>query len=253
MGDPALHRPELPLKFMVPLAFVLASTVVQAQPIAVLDRFTILDPFFLNGTPGTYQGNLGQSHQVDGALYSFSMRGDVTAQMRGTADYFGFSATASFILTTGAAPVQLTDITVEYNGKEVLSGGSLANYSAQISYRAGLNVPGFGQDFEIRESVAPRVAQGVYIEDRLSLAPGTIMAANTEYQLYMLIFADLNAANFLSPSSMLGYAVEFGGTVAPWLDGMTVSFVATPVSEPASLWLLGLGVAAVVARRRAMR
>lgn len=59
----------------------------------------------------------------------------------------------------------------------------------------------------------------------------------------------MRISSYAPGSSMLGYAVAFGGDGAPAFDGVTVSFVATAVPEPASLLMLGAGVAALVARR----
>lgn len=232
------------------LVLMLLPAVSQAQPITVSADSSQGVGFFGEGTDGRYQSNVSHAFTSTGSAYSFNLRGDVTAQMSGTAEYFGFQAAAFFTLTTGAAPVQLSDITVSFNGKEVVSGGSTATFLAYNFYRAMVYAPGFGSDFEYATYLPDRTAQGVYVEDLSNALPGTLLAANTDYQLYIDVYPFLTVQDYPSSSSMLGYAMEFGGTVAPFYDGVTVSFTAAAVPEPAAWLLMGAGVAALLARRR---
>jgi hypothetical protein len=124
------------MKNLAALAVLLVSTAASAQTLTIAGGAATSGADFSGGTAGTYQSNVSSSYSVEGSAYSFNLRGDVTAQMSGTADFFGFQAWAIFAVTTGAAPVQLTDITVSYNGKEVVSGGSTATYRADNFYRS---------------------------------------------------------------------------------------------------------------------
>jgi hypothetical protein len=239
------------MKSLAALALLLASAVAQAQAITVSSAASDSTWYFDGGTTaGTAQSNVSHSYQITGDDYSFNLRGDVTAQMTGTADSFTFEPFSTFTLSTGAAPVLLSDITVRYNGKEVVSGGSGAVLGTSNYFRAVLYAPGLGYDISHGQSLPFRSAQGVFIEDVTVSLSNTILAANTEYRLIMDMTSFIGISSYPSSSSMIGYAVEFGGTVAPWLDGLSVSFTAQPVPEPGSLLMLGAGVAALLARRR---
>lgn len=174
----------------------------------------------------------------------------MTAQMTGTATGFAYQTAAFFTLTTGAAPVSLSNIAVNYNGKEVVSGGSTATFTARNFYRASLYLGTFGPDAEYATYLPDRTVQGVYIEDLSNGIPNTILAANSAYTLYMDLYPTLSITSYPSNSSMLGYSVEFGGTVSPQFDGLTMSFDAEAVPEPTTMTLLGLGAAAIAARKR---
>ena len=238
------------MKTLLSIALVLAAAASHAQTITVSGANSSFSAFFAGGTDGTYQSSVSHAYTVSDALYSFNLRGDLTAQMSGTADQFDFQAFAYFTLTTGAAPVQLTAITVSYNGKEVVSGGSTAEYTASNYYRAELFAPGFGSDFAHAAFLPDRSTQGIFIEALSTDLPTTILAANTPYRLHMGLYPILLVAEYPSSSSMLGYSVEFGGPIAQSFEGVTVSFLANPVPEPAGWLMLGVGLAGLLARRR---
>ncbi len=238
------------MKTILSLSFVVVAAASFAQPILVSNAASQGSGGFFGGTAGAYQSNVSHSHTISGSSYSFNLRGDVTAQMTGTATDFLHQSSVYFTLTTGAAPVSLSNIAVNYNGKEVVSGGSTAAYSATNFYRAMLYFGAFAPDAEYSTYLTSRTAQGVYIEDLSNGIPNTILAANTAYTLYMDLYPILNITSYPSNSSMLGYSVEFGGTVSPQFDGLTMSFDAEAVPEPATMTLLGLGVAAIAARKR---
>jgi len=242
----------LPTAFLAFLLAALAALPAAAQPITVSDVSVTHNGYWIGGTDGTVQSNASFSHGALAGDYSFNLRGDITAQFTGTATFFAHAAWVYATLTTGPAPVLLSDVALAYNGKEVPSGGSTAVYSASNFYRAYLWVPGFGDDLRLDVSLPGRSTQGVYIEDRSDLLPDTILAANTAYTLYMDVFPSLNLGSYPSSSSMLGYAVEFGGSVSPQFDGLTLSFNAVAVPEPGP-WLLFGTVLAAVALRRATR
>ncbi|MBL8305561.1 MAG: hypothetical protein JNM33_02610 [Rubrivivax sp.] len=233
------------------LALVLAlAGPAGAQPITVTDTFANDGVQFAGGTAGTYQSNVSFGHSAVAGQYSFNLRGDVTAQFTGTANYFSYQGYAYATLVTGAAPVQLSNITLSYNGKEVPSGGSTASFEAYNFYRAALYVSGFGYDVYGDSFLPPRTAQGVFIEDLSTSLAGTYLAANTSYTLYMDVFPYLNLASYPAGSSMLGYALEYGGTVSPAFDGLTLSFNAVAVPEPGAWLLLACGLVAVLRTRR---
>ncbi len=238
------------MKTILSLSFVVVAAASFAQPITVSNDSSQGSGGFFGGTAGTYQSNVSHSHTISGSSYSFNLRGDVTAQMTGTATGFAYQTAAFFTLTTGAAPVSLSNIAVDYNGKEVVSGGSTATFTARNFYRASLYLGAFGPDAEYATYLPDRTAQGVYVEDLSNGIPNTILAANSAYTLYMDLYPTLSISSYPSSSSMLGYSVEFGGTVSPQFDGLTMSFDAEAVPEPATMTLLGLGVAAIAARKR---
>lgn len=238
------------MRSLVFLALAAASLASLAQPITVDSSTSQYAGGFSGGTAGTFQADVSHSHVVSGADYSFNLRGDVTAQFLGTANFFSYQASAQFTLVTGAAPVRLSNIAVSYNAKEVPSGGSTATFTARQFYRGELYVPGFGQDFSYGSYLPDRTVQGVYIEDLRNTLANTYLAANTEYLLYMDVYPSVFVDAYPSSSSMLGYALEYGGTVAPVFDGLTVTFSAVAVPEPATGLLAAAGVLALGALRR---
>lgn len=221
-----------------------------AQPITVSDTSVQHNGYFAGGTDGTFQSNASFAYTALAGDYSFNLRGDVTAQFIGTANTFAHAGWIYATLTTGPAPVHLSDITLNYNGKEVPSGGSTAEFAATNFYRAYLYVQGFGDDLHSDNFLPARTTQGVYIEDRSTALPETFLAANTAYTLYMDVFPSVRVTSYPSSSSMLGYAVEYGGAVSPQFDGLTLSFHAVAVPEPAAVLLFGAGMALLVLRRR---
>ncbi len=241
---------EQKMKTILSLSFLVIAAASFAQPISVSNDLSQGSGGFFGGTPGTFQSNVSHSHTISGSSYSFNLRGDVTAQMTGTATDFLHQSSVYFTLTTGAAPVLLSNIAVDYNGKEVVSGGSTATFTATNFYRAMLYFGTFAPDAEYATYLTNRTVQGVYIEDLSNGIPNTILAANSAYTLYMDLYPILNISSYPSNSSMLGYSVEFGGTVSPQYDGLTMRFDAEAVPEPTTMTLLGLGAAAIAARKR---
>lgn len=244
------------MKAHVFLALFVASASALAQPITVSGASSQGTGYFDGGSAGTYQSNASHTNTVapgdaSGLAYAFTLRGDVTAQLSGTATAFLYQSAAFFTLTTGAAPVQLSNITVSYNGKEVVSGGSTATFSARQFYRADLSTGSFGSDFYYGTYLPARTTPGVYIETLSTGLPTTLLAANTEYRLYMDVYPIIDVSAYPAGSSMLGYALEYGGEVAPWLGGLTVGFNALAVPEPGTALLFAAGVAALLRRRPA--
>lgn len=237
------------MRLLLSLALLLACATSLAQPITVSNVSTGGGGAFSGGTDGSFQSNTSATHTVSDGAYSFNLRGDVTAQFNGTADYFGFQAAAFFTLTTGAAPVQLSDLSIAYNGKEVPSGGSTATYTATQFYRAMLYVPGFGEDAFYATYLPDRTTQGVYVVDESHALAGTILAANTAYQLYLDVYPIVRLSSYPPGSSMLGYALEYGGDVSPQFDGLSFSFSAAAVPEPSALWLFAAGALLLAGRR----
>ncbi len=238
------------MKRLTLTVLLLSALAVHAQPIDVVTNGTGGGGGFQDGTPGTFQSNLSQSYTVTGNRYEFNLRGDVTAQMSGTAAVFLYQGAGFFTLTTGPAPVLLTDIAVSYNGKEVVSGGSSASFLATQFYRATLYVPGFGEDTGYATYLPDRISQGVFEQDLTENLPSTLLAANTAYTLYMDVYPIVRISDYPSSSSMLGYALEFGGDVAPFYRGLSMSFIAQAVPEPGALAMLGLGLGVVLLRVR---
>lgn len=234
---------------LLPLLFV-AAVSASAQPITVTLQAPQAAGAFSGGTAGTFQSNVGFSHAIEGSAYRFNLRGDVTAQFTGTATDFSHQFWAFATLTTGAAPVLLSDIQVAFNGKEVPSGGSTASYVTRQFYRALVYVPRFGPDISFDTYLPDRTTQGVYIEDRTHDLPWTILAANTSYRLYMDVWPDVRINSYPPGSSMLGFAAEFGGSVSPGFKGLTLSFNAVAVPESGTWLLMGLGLAVLGRVRR---
>ncbi len=247
-------RATVPTVFVALVLTLAAALPAAAQPITVSNTSVQHNGYFAGGTDGTFQSNASFAHTALAGNYSFNLRGDVTAQFTGTATTFAHAGWVYATLTTGPAPVFLSNITLDYNGKEVPSGGSTADFAATNFYRAYLYVQGFGDDLHSDIFLPARTTQGVYIEDRSTALPETILAANTAYTLYMDVFPSLRLTSYPSSSSMLGYAVEYGGAVSPQFDGLTLSFHALAVPEPAGALLFGAGLALLaLGRRRAAR
>lgn len=236
-----------PIALFLLLAAALSAT---AQPITVTAQAPQAAGAFAGGTAGTFQSNVSFAHAVTGSDYRFNLRGDVTAQFTGTANDFSHQFWVYATLTTGSAPVLLSDIQLSFNGKEVPSGGSTASYVTRQFYRTILGVPGFGADVSFATFLPNRTTQGVYIEDRTHELPPTILAANTEYRLYMDVWPDVLLSSYPPGSSMLGYAAEFGGSVSPGFEGLTLSFHAVAVPEPGVWLMLGLGLGLMGRLRR---
>lgn len=231
-------------------AWIAVSLSAQAQPITVTNTSSGGSGFFSGGTAGTYQSNESANHTVSGAAYAFNIRNDVAAQFTGTATTFGYQSATRFTLQTGAAPVLLTAIALNYNGKEVVSGGSSASFIAAMFYRAQLYVEGFGSDVGYATYLPDRTTQGIFVTDESHELPSTLLAANQQYTLYMDIYPIVQLSSYSTSGSMLGYTVEAGGTVAPQFDGLTLQFNAVAVPEPSSTLMLGAGIVALLALRR---
>lgn len=256
------------MRFLHLPALLLASAAALAQPITVTPGSAPFYPAaptsgcsFSYGLAGagtsTCQINVssvassGSPGPGGASNYQFNLRGDATAQFKdlNTTSFSGYF-TQAWSLTTGASPVKLSGINLDWNGKQVPSGGNAATFNNQAFANAQLSVPGFGLDIGKYLQTPTFVAQGVHYINQNSGIDETILAAQTTYQLILNSVAFVIVDNYPATSSMLGYAYELGGTVSPGFTGVTLGFLATPVPEPAPALLFAAGLALFAARRR---